>query len=340
MMPFADRFQSYYEHIYAPTVRNVGLLPIKGDEIYTPTQISVDIFEQIRNCRIVLADVTGKNPNVNYELGIAHALGKKAVIVTQSKEDIPFDYRHIRYIIYDTEYAGWENKLAKSIDNYIRKTLAMNDPTTHITGEDLDNLFYFLENMALDSSYELSKKTTTISDPSGNCRVEQNWTVKSKSDVTHIIYGITSDEPGAIHLLSAYDKTASENLKILTPIGTDKRIRYYIFLNKMLKTGETLRFDLQYTIDNFLARLFNKRRMTIFQKPNSRRGVFYKSRKDVYQFPATDFTRSLTIEFNKSAPSEEVEISEKDGIISISVQLEWVEPYAGAYSYEIVGRDA
>lgn len=335
MMPFDDRFQSYYERIFSAAAQYSGLRPIKVDEIYTPTQISDDIFRLIRDAEIILADVTGKNPNVNYELGIAHALGKKTVIITQNGDDVPFDYRHLRYIQYNTQYAGWEEKLLSSISRSIRSALDMNKPTTNITGHALQTLFGFLEDTALDASYEISKVAHYQSDLSGNCRVQQTWYITAKSDVTHFIHGVIGDEPGAIHLERVYDKSSGAALHSLTSIGNQNRARYIIFLNKMLKSGESLAIDIDFSADNYLAHLYSMGGITMFQRANTRRGVLYSSRQDIYTFPETPFTRMLTAKCDGSGAEETVSKAIQDGQVTISVGLRWEEPYAGNYSYEI-----
>jgi len=336
MMPFNDHFQSYYERVFSPAIQNVGLSPIKVDEVYTPTQISDDIFELIQNATIILADVTTKNPNVNYELGIAHALDKKTVIITQDRSDIPFDYQHLRHILYDTKFAGWEEKLREQIESSILSVLRMNTPTTSITGKELNDLFSFLENTALDASYEISKTFNIKSDLSGNCQVRQSWTIKAKSDVTHLIHGVICDEPGTIKLHNVYDKTNGTTLNTLISLGNEKRARYIIFLSKLLKSGESISFDLDFSADGYLAHLFSERkRITIFQKVNTRRNVFYKFRKDTYEFPATDFTRNLLVKCDGSTSEEDIEIKEVNGKIIVNVDLFWSEPYSGGYSYDI-----
>ena len=60
-----------------------------------------DVWTHILNARLVIADVTGRNPNVFYELGIAHTIGRAAIVITQRDEDVPFDIRSMRYIKYD-----------------------------------------------------------------------------------------------------------------------------------------------------------------------------------------------------------------------------------------------
>lgn len=54
----------------------------------------------IDRSRIVVCDCTGRNPNVFYEAGIAHTLGREVILITQNGHDIPFDLRHLRYIPY------------------------------------------------------------------------------------------------------------------------------------------------------------------------------------------------------------------------------------------------
>jgi len=335
MMPFTSQYQEYYKQIFAPAIKRAELVPVKADEIYTPTQISEDIFRLIQGAELILADVTGKNPNVNYELGIAHALGKKAVIITQSSDDIPFDYRHLRYITYDTKLAGWERRLKYQIDRGIRAAIATNAPTTMIAGDDLKSVFSFLENTALDSSYEVTKYNLVNSDSNGHCSVEQNWTIRAKSSVTHILHGVILDDPGFINLTRAYDKTNGSALKTLVLLGEQKRVRYVILLNQMLRPGETLQFDFEYYAENYMSHLFSRHTITMFQRPNSRHAVTYRRRVDVYSFPSSEFTRSLCVRFNEGAPQERFDISEIDGRISITVEMEWPEPYDGSYSYEI-----
>lgn len=62
----------------------------------------------IETSHILIADITTRNPNVFYELGIAHALGQKVILMTQNKDDIPFDLLRFRHIIYEDNSDGYE----------------------------------------------------------------------------------------------------------------------------------------------------------------------------------------------------------------------------------------
>jgi hypothetical protein len=84
--------------------------------------IMEEIWILLNQSHFLIADVTGKNPNVFYELGIAHTIGKYAIIISQSKEDVPFDVGHLIYIYYVCNKAGIE-KLLEEVDKRIEKIL-------------------------------------------------------------------------------------------------------------------------------------------------------------------------------------------------------------------------
>ncbi len=91
--PFGGWNDRYYSEIYRPAVEGAGLDPKRADDLYRPSAIVHDIWAYVKTSRVMLGDLTGKNPNVFYELGLAHAVGKPVVMVTQSIEDVPFDLR-------------------------------------------------------------------------------------------------------------------------------------------------------------------------------------------------------------------------------------------------------
>lgn len=97
-------------------VESLGLQCVKADDIWVNTTFIQDIFELIFTSRIVIADFTGKNPNVFYEVGIAHTLGKTVIPITQSIDDVPTDLRHHRVLVYHPNEQGY-NELSKEIRN-------------------------------------------------------------------------------------------------------------------------------------------------------------------------------------------------------------------------------
>jgi predicted regulator of amino acid metabolism with ACT domain len=99
MMPFASEFDPIYTAIQS-AVNALGLKPMRADNIWEHHTVIQDIVDLIAKARVVICDLSGKNPNVFYETGIAHALGKEVILITQSKNDVPFDLQHIRHINY------------------------------------------------------------------------------------------------------------------------------------------------------------------------------------------------------------------------------------------------
>ena len=68
-----------------------------------PGDIMNQVWQDIRRSEVVVADLTDKNPNVFYEMGLAHALGKTTIIIKQkATPPVPFDLRNYRYFEYDT----------------------------------------------------------------------------------------------------------------------------------------------------------------------------------------------------------------------------------------------
>jgi chaperonin GroEL len=120
IMPFSDPFNGYYEKLIKPVVQELERRSIRSDEMYGTGAIVADIWTQIWRAVAVVADVTGRNPNVNYELGLCHALGVPTVLMTRNIDDVPFDYRHRRCIVYDTNQAGWETQFKTGLRNTLQ----------------------------------------------------------------------------------------------------------------------------------------------------------------------------------------------------------------------------
>jgi hypothetical protein len=99
MMPFDAGFTAVYDAIRQAS-KNAGLRCRRADDIWENAAIIQDVVALIDRSRIVVCDCSGRNPNVFYEAGIAHTLGRDVIFITQNERDIPFDLRHLRYIPY------------------------------------------------------------------------------------------------------------------------------------------------------------------------------------------------------------------------------------------------
>jgi hypothetical protein len=82
LLPFKDNFMQVFEEGVLPAIEAAGLRGIHAGQIFDNREIIEDIWESICTSRIVVADVTDRNPNVFYELGICHTLGKEVIVIT------------------------------------------------------------------------------------------------------------------------------------------------------------------------------------------------------------------------------------------------------------------
>jgi hypothetical protein len=108
MMPFAVEFRPTYEAIKRACV-SLGLRAVRADDIWEASTFMQDIFSIIYCSRIIIVDYSHKNPNVMYETGIAHTLGRQVVPITQSAEHVPSDLRHHRALFYLPNAEGLED---------------------------------------------------------------------------------------------------------------------------------------------------------------------------------------------------------------------------------------
>jgi hypothetical protein len=83
----------------------------------------VDVYESIVMARVIIAEISNRNPNVFYELGMAHAFGKDVIILTQDGENIPFDLRRFRNCIYSQDASGYE-RLRQWLSNAVEEVLS------------------------------------------------------------------------------------------------------------------------------------------------------------------------------------------------------------------------
>lgn len=104
MMPFQG-FDGVYEAIKAAAAQ-VSMQCQRADEIWTHHKVIDDITLLISRAAVVVCDFTDRNPNVFYETGIAHAIGKSFIPITQHPKDVPFDLQAYRFLAYLNNQQG------------------------------------------------------------------------------------------------------------------------------------------------------------------------------------------------------------------------------------------
>lgn len=106
-MPFSDldgyetgHFDRVYQHLIKPACLDAGLEPVRGDEVKTTNYIALDILQRILSSDIVVCDLSGKNPNVMYELGVRQAFDLPVVLLKDRRTERVFDIQGLRTLDY------------------------------------------------------------------------------------------------------------------------------------------------------------------------------------------------------------------------------------------------
>jgi hypothetical protein len=99
MMPFDAGFAGVNKALQQ-AAHDVGMRCQRADDIWEADTVIQDVVNLVGRARVVICDLSGRNPNVFYETGVAHTLGRDVILIAQTPDDVPFDVRHIRYLRY------------------------------------------------------------------------------------------------------------------------------------------------------------------------------------------------------------------------------------------------
>ena len=122
-------------------MESVGYEVYRADDIESQQNILKDIIERISGSDLIIADLTGGNPNVFYELGLAHAMRKPVILATQSIEEVPFDLKSYRLLEYSTHFVEIEKSRLKLIDyakGFLEGNVPFGSPVTDHLPADLE----------------------------------------------------------------------------------------------------------------------------------------------------------------------------------------------------------
>ncbi|MCK4594910.1 hypothetical protein KAU45_10445 [bacterium] len=122
LCPFDEEFTDIYKHLIKPGLEKAGYIVSRADKDLNQRNILLDIIEGIIKSDLIVAEITSTNPNVYYELGIAHGLNKKTLLLTQVIEQVPFDLRNYKVITYSTDFTKVD-KLIKDLEEIGKKTI-------------------------------------------------------------------------------------------------------------------------------------------------------------------------------------------------------------------------
>lgn len=137
LMPFDPAFDSVYGLFIASVLAEAGYDVFRADDIRSQGSIIRDVIDSILHSDLIVADLTNSNPNVYYELGLAHAFQRPVILLTQNTSDLPFDLRSYRVIRYDTDFSQINRARGELLEYArlaLRRELLFGNPVTDFGG--------------------------------------------------------------------------------------------------------------------------------------------------------------------------------------------------------------
>lgn len=144
-MPFSGDFDDVYQLGIKAACTEAGAYCERLDEQVFDEGMLDQIYIQIAKADMIVADMSNQNANVFYEVGYAHALDKRVILITNSASDIPFDLKHRFHIVYEKSIANLKTKLRDRIAWHVE------NPTSNTIGV-CDHLRFHFEGKSLDDS--------------------------------------------------------------------------------------------------------------------------------------------------------------------------------------------
>ena len=141
LMPFRKELKTVYTEAIKTACDKAGFKAVRADELIGPFNIHRDFIEYIFSSDAIIADLTDWNPNVFYELGVAHAIANKTIMIVQEGQKLPFDIHNYRCIAYDLSEPGLR-ALAYQVGEYLEHLEAWSKrPTNPVQEFKRDDLF-------------------------------------------------------------------------------------------------------------------------------------------------------------------------------------------------------
>jgi hypothetical protein len=120
--------EDLFTQVVKPVCTEIGLEAFKANDIFAPGLVIADIVQQIRESRVVIAEVSVANPNVYYEIGYADALAKPVILLAFKGTSLPFDVQAYRTIFYENTIGGKDHvteELAKYLQTITQTVLSL-----------------------------------------------------------------------------------------------------------------------------------------------------------------------------------------------------------------------
>jgi hypothetical protein len=136
IMPFAPGYDGIYE-IVKSAGQMAGFDTERADETYSPDSVPERIQNFLETASVLVAEISQENPNVYYELGLAHASKKPVILICKKETKIPFDIHHWNHIPYE-DPSKMGVRLAEVLMDQKKKLKLKPEPAKKLLPEDLE----------------------------------------------------------------------------------------------------------------------------------------------------------------------------------------------------------
>lgn len=306
VMPFAANFNDVYQVIKS-ACSEINLKVVRADEIFHTNEIMDVVFSEISKSKIIIADVSNKNPNVIYELGIAHTLHKPVIILAQDIDDVPFDYRHRQVYIYSLENTNWKEQLERMIVDLFQQIRGKYEVVNWMDSrlETEASIKEFLLRTYTSGKTTLNFESTIECDLKGNVTVDQDWIIFPDVNMSHLYHEIYIDKPGEIRIEEITDVYYGAALSPYIRDYSSKQLRYFVLFKDLKPSGIQFMINIKYSAENYMSNLFEKNKVVMFYKNSRGTSVTFGYRTEKYIFPRNSKTEKLRVKYIENASSEE-----------------------------------
>jgi hypothetical protein len=124
IMQFSSPFDDIHREVIKIVCEEFNLEAVRADESYKPAIIISEIAQQIAEAKVIIAEITPANPNVYYEVGYAHALGKPTILLADRAKvsELPFDLSAWRTLFYENSIAG-KSRVEEGLRKHLKAIL-------------------------------------------------------------------------------------------------------------------------------------------------------------------------------------------------------------------------
>lgn len=184
LMPFDSSFDDMYQLGIKETIKEIDsdiIVQRLDEQMFTEGMLS-RIYSQIEKADLIIADMTGKNPNVFYEVGFAHAKEKLTLLITKEANDIPFDLKHYRHIVYGQAIGDLKKQLKTNVHWALteienKKNLPL-DIDLKVTGDLDKNDFSAKANIEMKIDFTNNSKDKTVAIDALYLYTQKGWAYK------------------------------------------------------------------------------------------------------------------------------------------------------------------